>query len=1345
MRNLLLLVLISLCVPFSQSLYAQEKDPRYWDGVVYFQLKPELNLRLQSYNRENNNGRALGRAYEEFPEVLSVLENHQVKSLDVAFKSLSTPSVRNIYRLEFDDHAQVSGILQTLKKSTRIAFAERAPKNYRAALPNDPELGKLWFLETIEAEGGWDLAVPKKEVVVAVVDDAVSIEHEDLEGNLWRNTAELNGTQGIDDDGNGYVDDFFGWDGAETDNNPNPPSNANDQYFMHGTHVAGTVGAVTNNGRGIAALSYNTAKIMSCKGGRDSDGALTGIWEAFAYAVANNPDIINNSWGRSVSQDGTPPAPLAQFERALLDEAFQKGIIVLFAAMNENVNISWPAAYERVIGVAATGNLNTGIRDEKASYSNFGSWVDISAPGSQVFSLSPGPSRYVNLNGTSMATPNTASLVALMMSHAPDLNANQIVNCLLSSSDNIDAQNSNFIGLLGRGRINVRKAIECVSNTDNTSCGVPANLLVSNITNTEARLNWNAVNGATGYNVEIRAVGNPNWFSFQENPFPNNLVNAFGLVEGTEYEFRVQTVCNQSVSTFSNPFTFRTTGGDNPVGNACVSYNDLYTNFSDGGNCNNNPIVGDFQVWTNEAYRINNCVPGQTYTFSICNGYDPNTWKARLTAALLDENDAPTDVLATIEGCELSFTIPASFQNPVNAVVVVADAEDCGGATRQLNNGVPALSCQASLSPCLSFNAFYDTFLDGGNCNNNPIVANFQVWTNEAYRIDACVPGQTYTFSFCDGYNSNTWRAQISAALIESNNTLSDILATAEGCELSFTVPTDFQSPVSVMVVVSDATDCGGQTQEINNGTPSLSCQGGGGLCSIPAELGAEDIANNQAFIVWDSVPGSDSYTIQARPTGTQEWTEAIGFTGTRTRYSNLLPCTEYEFRVRAQCGSDFSEFSDPFRFLTTGCEATCPSPTNVSAIPNGPTATIAWTGSDSLTEYIVNYRHKAAVTWLSRSTSNTSLLLDSLTNCLTYEYQVIGLCPSGQEAFSSIDTFNVECLDCSPPDSIVFVATTPFNTNIIWNAKPIDLRYIVGAKSANSPTWQEAEILNNEAFYSGLDPCSMYDIRVKAVCTSGESDFSSVRQFTTVGCTGPVYCNSQGENSRFEWIERIEIGPLTNQSGDNFGYQLFEEIAIPSFELGEEFNLSLTPGFLDEIYDEYWRVWIDLNQDGDFNDENEDIFQSQNPTSDPIVGSFTLPADGPTGQTTMRVAMKYFDPATDADPPQSCTTFEFGEVEDYRINLLPAIATNTQEIEEEGERIKVFPNPFRNQLRIEGLLPDHQLRVLDVTGKIVFQLSEANGGKDTFLNLENLESGMYFLEVISNEFQITRKKVIKY
>lgn len=1333
MRHFLLLLSISFCFHIAGALQAQQLDARYWEGVVYFQLEPGLKQRLAPFREEINKRTP----YAGFPALQAILSEHRVESLDLAFPNLTTPAARNIYRLEFADHANVSPILRKLSSSDKIAFAERAPKNYSFALPNDTRIDQLWFLQTVEAEAGWDLASGQQSVTVAVVDDAISIQHEDLADNIWRNAAELNGSPGVDDDGNGYIDDFHGWDGAMGDNNPNPPANANDQFFMHGTHVAGTVGAVTNNGRGIASIAYNNAKIMACKGARDSDGAFSGIWEAFAYALANNPDIISNSWGRGIDQNGNPPAPLAQFERALLDEAAQRGIMVLFAAGNENASIAWPAAYETVIAVAATGNDFSGAADEKASYSNFASWVDIAAPGTQVHSLSPGPSRYVSIDGTSMATPNTASLLALMKSHAPNLTNSQLINCLFSSTDNIDANNPNYVGLLGVGRINVRKAIQCVSSGNTPTCSAPVNLSVANVQSTTATLNWNAVSGASGYNVQIRTVGNSNWFSFPNNPFTDNTLEVTGMTAGTSYEFRVQAVCGPSNSPFSSAFVFTSLGdgGGNPGQGACTAFNDLYTDFAAGGNCNNNPIVAQFEVWTNEAYRIDACVPGQTYTFSICNGYDPNAWSARLTAALLDGNNQPGDILATVAGCELSFTIPGNLSSPVDVVVVVAAANDCGGATQQVDNGIPSLTCETA---CTSFNDLYTDFANGGNCGNNPIVAGFEVWTSEAYRINACVPGQAYTFSFCDGYNPNAWQARVTAVTLQ-NNQLADVLASVEDCELTFSIPGSFQNPVDVVVIIADANNCGGTTLQVNNGVPSLACAGGGGggSCPIPASLQVSNVGSNQATLVWGGVSGSDSYTIQARQVGQTDWLEAIGFTDTSIPFTNLLPCTQYEFRVRTQCGTDFGEFSAPFTFQTGGCQSACPAPTNVSAVSSGRQATISWTGNSSFTEYIVNYRNQSANTWLTRSTTTPSIVLDDLTNCLSYDFQVIGVCSSGQGEPTAIGSFSIDCEACTPPENISFAAVTPFGSQIQWDAKPIDIKYVVGAKPAMSADWTEREINGNLAVYSGLEACSDYDIRIKAVCASGESAFSPVRQLKTLGCSGPVYCNAQGEISNFEWIDRVAVGPLVNASGDNAGYQRFEEFSNVALSLGAQYDVSLTPGFQDEVYEEFWRIWIDLDQDGAFDDQTELVFETPTATSQPITSTLTLPATGVEGLTTMRVAMKFFEPTTDAAPPLSCTTFEYGEVEDYLIRI--DASTNTADPANEAAAIRLFPNPVRDQLTIQGLLPHHHLRVLDVTGRTVYQ-----GPATPSLDLSRLQSGLYFVEIFAGREPIARRKVVK-
>ena len=436
MRHLLLLAFVCL---FSLPLAAQDQDSRYWEGVVYFQLRPELNLKLDSYDSEKITRRPLSSTYKDFPQVLSVLENNQVQKLDQAFKSLSTPAAKNIYRLDFDNKENVASILKTLRGSSRIAYAERAPKNYTSALPNDAEIGRQWYLETIEAEAGWDLAVPQREVVVAVVDDAVSIEHEDLEANVWRNTTEINGTRGVDDDGNGYVDDFFGWDGAMNDNNPNPPSNANDQYFMHGTHVAGIVGGQPDAATIGVTDNVEFMMIRTVPNGDERDKDVA---NSIRYAVDNGAMVINMSFGKEYSPD-------QEYVREAVKYAENAGVLMVHAAGNDGKNndekLSFPdgsISDRRKADSWIEVGASSSSYDESlpASFSNYGeNSVDLFAPGVQILS-SVADNGYESLSGTSMASPVVAGVAALLMSYFPELEASDIKEILMESVTKIDLE-----------------------------------------------------------------------------------------------------------------------------------------------------------------------------------------------------------------------------------------------------------------------------------------------------------------------------------------------------------------------------------------------------------------------------------------------------------------------------------------------------------------------------------------------------------------------------------------------------------------------------------------------------------------------------------------------------------------------------------------------------------------------------------------------------------------------------------------------------------------------------------------------------------------------------------------
>ena len=331
----------------------------------------------------------------------------------------------------------------------------------------------------------------------------VRINHADLADNIWRNDAEFYGNNNFDDDGNGYVDDEWGWDAAELDNDPSPPANAEDYYFSHGTHCAGIAGGVTDNGIGLASISFNNARIMACKGKLDdSDGGwIDWVWRAFEYAGVNRADIISCSWGGP---------DFYQTEQNIITWAHDRGCIIVAAAGNEgNNNLFYPAAYDHVISVG-----NTGYNDVLYSTSSYGTWIDLCAPGTEILSsVATTGTSYAYYWGTSMSCPLVAGLLAQMKSYNPSASEGELIDCLLSTCDNINGQNPGYQGSLGAGRINARQALLCIAGDDNCT----DNLLTLEITldNYGSETTWEFKSGST----VLESGG----------PYPNN-------AEGSVYE-----------------------------------------------------------------------------------------------------------------------------------------------------------------------------------------------------------------------------------------------------------------------------------------------------------------------------------------------------------------------------------------------------------------------------------------------------------------------------------------------------------------------------------------------------------------------------------------------------------------------------------------------------------------------------------------------------------------------------------------------------------------------------------------------------------------------------------------
>ncbi|MCH8049298.1 S8 family serine peptidase [Patescibacteria group bacterium] len=331
-----------------------------------------------------------------------------------------------------------------------------------ARTPNDEFYGDLWYLERIDAPDAWDVTIGSRDVIVAVLDAGVDLDHADLAENLWRNKGEI--LNGSDDDGNGFVDDLNGWDFVDDDNNPSPDTSAmaSEDAIAHGSLISGLIGAVGNNGQGVVGVSWKVS-IMPLRILNDiGAGSSTEAAAAIEYAVQNGADVINLSF----SGEANDP----QLQDAI-ENAYHAGVVIVAAMGNEgrntDTNPSYPACYQSseedwVIGVASSDEF-----DRRSLFSNFGAiCTDISAPGENIFGIDyhdPNEGfgeEYDGLwSGTSMASPLVAGTAALLLAEYPDLTPADIITILKLSVDPMNVVDP-FKGKVGAGRLNIGRALE---------------------------------------------------------------------------------------------------------------------------------------------------------------------------------------------------------------------------------------------------------------------------------------------------------------------------------------------------------------------------------------------------------------------------------------------------------------------------------------------------------------------------------------------------------------------------------------------------------------------------------------------------------------------------------------------------------------------------------------------------------------------------------------------------------------------------------------------------------------------------------------------------------------------
>ncbi|KAB7725956.1 S8 family serine peptidase [Rudanella paleaurantiibacter] len=406
--------------------FGQIADSSYARGQIYIKLRDNITIH-DAGKSETLNKRG------ELSFIQALLGNKSASKIEKPFYTPNSERLQRIYKIEFLLPEQVQEVISKLLQDPAVEYAERVPVDRKVYVPNDYTPPNGYFvgqynLEIINAIRAWDITRGSGAIVVAVTDDGVATSHVDLAANL-----------------------VAGRDVVYDDNDPNPDRSDDD----HGTHVAGIVSATTDNNRGIASLGFSI-KVMPVKIA-DNQGRLIQAYKGVRWAADNGARVINMSWGSPT---------FSQSNQDVINYAASRGCVLVASAGNDAASsFNYPAAYDNVISVASTD-----IADVRSFFSNFGSWIDIAAPGSAILSTLLN-NTYGLIGGTSMASPLVASLAGLMLSVNPTMNRTQVEAGIKATADNINAQNPNYIGQLGAGRINAFNAVNWAATVYSTASG----------------------------------------------------------------------------------------------------------------------------------------------------------------------------------------------------------------------------------------------------------------------------------------------------------------------------------------------------------------------------------------------------------------------------------------------------------------------------------------------------------------------------------------------------------------------------------------------------------------------------------------------------------------------------------------------------------------------------------------------------------------------------------------------------------------------------------------------------------------------------------------------------------
>jgi hypothetical protein len=503
--------------------------------------------------------------------------------------------------------------------------------------------------------------------------------------------------------------------------------------------------------------------------------------------------------------------------------------------------------------------------------------------------------------------------------------------------------------------------------------------------------------------------------------------------------------------------------------------------------------------------------------------------------------------------------------------------------------------------------------------------------------------------------------------------------------------------------------------------------------CNAPTGLSSSAVWENGFTLSWSSAGGASTYDVQTRVQGTGSWT-TNNTSSTSKTYTGLSSSTTYEYRVRTDCSGSNSSYGN-IGSVTTSAASACSSPSGISS-SNYTTSSfdISWTSVGSANSYDVQLREQGTGSWATNNTNDTSYSFSGLDDGAIYEYRVRSKCTGSNSANSAIHTATTVQI-CNAPTGVLSSSVSTSGFTVSWSAATYAQSYKVDIRGKGLTPWASYTATATSYTFSGLKDTTVYEYRIATNCTGVSSTYTTIKEETTLNDVN--YCASKGANSAYEWIEQVIIGSLNNYSGNDGGYADYTNLSSQGGP-GDTVSFAMNPGFtsvlplledipvlgelltLENEYPEYWRIWIDFNDDSDFSDAGELVFDAGGTSEENVNGYFIVPSGVSSGLKRMRVSMKF------GNAPSSCGTFSNGEVEDYTFEVVRA----ARMAQSQALTIRLFPNPSNNQITLSGVA-NATVYIADISGRVMYQNTLEND--ISTIQVAEWNSGIYSVQITKN------------